>query len=222
MTDDEILTRFGARYWEPGQAGMYRAAPDNLYDYACFIGPYTIDLGRGDSIFMLSSDKRTVSRHRGSDGSTAVSSDHFAVLIRGYMADSMTRRIDEGSTVLPYVNGCSTKQLFPPERAGDPTFQQLIIPPFSAEQAHHIHSTVRAVYVLAGRGVSKVGMEGREVATELKPGMTCVLEPMCPHHFETPQGEPLTVLPVHVWSSTGSAEFSHPMFNGTHLMNQGD
>jgi hypothetical protein len=41
---------------------------------------------------------------------------------------------------------------------------------------------------------------------------------MCPHHFET-QNEPLKVLPVHIWSALpGGAEYDHPMFNGTFLI----
>ena len=62
-------------------------------------------------------------------------------------------------------------------------------------------------------------MNGKEYSSALKPGMTCILAPMCPHHFVTGD-EPLSVLPVHVWSST-AAEWNHPMFLGTHLTNQG-
>ena len=121
---------------------------------------------------------------------------------------------------LPYVNGCSTAQIFPPLRKGDPTLQWLRIPPHSSEQAHHIHSTARVVLVIDGAGDSVVGMGDGTIRTALTPGTVVVLEPMCPHHFETGR-EPLVCVPFHVWSSA-AAEFAHPMFQGTHLMNQGE
>ncbi len=113
----------------------------------------------GDHIWYISDDKKfaMVDSTPGS-----FPSSHFAVVMRGYTPAPRTIGID-GITILPYVNGCSTKQLVPPPRAGDPTLQYLLIPPFSKEQAHHIHSTVRAVYVLSGKGVSIVGMEGGTV-----------------------------------------------------------
>ena len=218
MDEKQLLATYGAWYWERGQRDVYKASDDNLYFYETYIGEHAVIVERGDSMFAVSKDEKEVMRLR---GPCTYDSAHFAVVIRGYMGDEIRRRIDQSRTNLPYVNGCSTKQLIPPERAGDPTFQQLIIPPYSKEQAHHIHSTVRAVYILAGKGKSIVGIDDTAAETELLPGMTCVLEPMCPHHFETPQGEPLTCLPVHVFSST-PMEFSHPMFAGTHLMNQGE
>ena len=63
-------------------------------------------------------------------------------------------------------------------------------------------------------------MDDESVTEELKPGMVCVLEPMCPHHFETPFGEHLICVPFHVFSTVPSVESNHPMFNGTFLMNQ--
>ena len=83
-------------------------------------------------------------------------------MIRGYRTENKSVELGT-NTVLPYVNGCSTRQVFPPDRAGDPTLQLLKIPPHSSEQAHHIHSTVRVVYVLEGWGHSIVGMNGRVV-----------------------------------------------------------
>ena len=47
-------------------------------------------------------------------------------------------------------------------------------------------------------------------------GKVCILDKMCPHHFET-DDKPLVVIPLHVWSSVGPSETNHPMFNGTHM-----
>ena len=147
-------------------------------------------------------------------------SNEFAVFIRGYAPPEKSASLRSRMT-LPYVNGCSTRQIFPPERIGDPTLQLLNIPPYSSEQAHHIHSTVRVVHVLAGRGHSVVGMNDASIRTALAPGMMCILDNMCPHHFETDDSK-LLVMPVHVWSTApGGLECVHPMFNGTFLMNQG-
>ena len=215
---EEVQKLFGVHYWAPGSKAVYEAPEDHLYYFKTFIGPHVIEVERGDSCFFLSTDKTGCAVQR---GPTSIKSEHFATVIRGYMPENKTRMITS-KTNLPYVNGCSTKQIFPPERVGDPTLQQLIIPAYSAEQAHHIHSTVRVVYVLSGRGVSVVGMEGLSVKEELLPGMVCVLDPMCPHHFETPQGDPINVIPLHIFSSVGGVESNHPMFAGTHLMNQGN
>lgn len=98
---------------------------------------------------------------------------------------------------------------------GDPTLQLLYIPPYTSEQTHHIHSTSRVVYCLEGSGYSIVGMKGHSIKTTLKVGMVIILEEMTPHHFET-ENESLKVIPLHIYSSIGSLEFNHPMFNGTH------
>lgn len=119
-------------------------------------------------------------------------------------------------TNLPYVNGCSTKQVFAPDRLGDPTLQILDIPPFSSEQAHHIHSTVRIAYVISGTGRSIVGMNDKNVCEDLYPGKVVILDKMCPHHFDT-NSEHLIFLPLHIFSSIGALENNHPMFNGTHM-----
>ena len=108
---------------------------------------------------------------------------------------------------LPYVNGCSTKQIFPPERVGDPTLQLLDMPPYSSEQAHHIHSTVRIVYVVSGTGKSLVGMDKMTISEDLYPGKVIILQKMCPHHFETDQDR-IILLPLHVFSSSGPGENS--------------
>lgn len=215
--DAQTLKLFGAHYYAPGTQAVIESDPTQLYHFKSFVGRHTLIVEPGDSLWWLSPklDKAMLK-----SGPAEITSERWAVLMRGYMPAERTVEI-AGDTVLPYVNGCSTKQLLPPIRIGDPTLQFLRIPPFSKEQAHHIHSTVRVVYVAAGRGVSIVGMEGRDVSTELIPGMVVYLEPMCPHHFETPQGEQLEVIPMHIYSSSGPLESNHPMFNGTHLMNQG-
>lgn len=209
---------FGAHYYPPGYVGVRESAISELYSYRCYIGPQQVQVKQGDCAFYVDEDQGGLAagRHR---GPWEFHSPKFAVVVRGYAPDNVARRLSTGM-LLPYVNGCATKQLFPPERPGDPTFQQLVIPPWSKEQAHHIHSTARVVYVAGGRGVSHVGMEGKTFRTELIPGMVCILDPMCPHHFETPSDNPVDVLPVHIWSTT-PGETAHPMYLGTHLMNQG-
>jgi len=136
------------------------------------------------------------------------------VEILGYTPERRTSTYSKGAD-LPYVNGCSTKQLIPPARLGDPTWQYLSIPPGSQEQQHHIHSTARVVYIAAGKGNSIVGMPAVETVHELTPGMVMVLPKMIPHHF-TASEEGLVVIPLHVFSST-TLENNHPMFAGTHI-----
>ena len=118
-------------------------------------------------------------------------------------------------TDLPYINGCSTKQLIHAARPGDPTFQCLYIPTGTSEQAHHIHATPRVVYVAQGRGKSIVGTPGQNSEYELNEGDVIILGKMIPHHFVTEESD-LLVLPVHVYSTIGQQEFDHPMYNGTH------
>lgn len=85
----------------------------------------------------------------------------------------------------------------------------------SKEQEHHIHSTFRVVLILEGQGKSIVGIENKNIVTDLKPGSVCILEPMCPHHFETDTNQHLVAIPLHIFSSVGAIEKNHPMFNGT-------
>lgn len=211
-----LMDTFGVRYFEPGANAIVEAGEDNLYYYQAYLGAHQIAVERGDAIFYLGDDGTSAHVNR---GPVTVDSKHIATVIRGYMPETKSTTM-KYRTTLPYVNGCSTKQLFAPERAGDPTLQLLDIPPHSTEQAHHIHSTVRVVYILRGSGRSIVGMNEATVVEPLYAGKICVLEPMCPHHFET-DGEHLVCMPLHVFSSVGSAEQNHPMFNGTYLMNQG-
>jgi mannose-6-phosphate isomerase-like protein (cupin superfamily) len=211
----DLADVFGAKYFGSGSSAVVDARPTNLYHYRTFIGIHDVAVEAGDCVYYFADDARTAWLRR---GPVRVASSHLATVIRGYMPEDKSTTIRQGTT-LPYVNGCSTKQLFPPERPGDPTLQLLHMPPHTTEQAHHIHSTVRVVYVLSGRGNSVVGI-GDQIAThELLPGMVCILEPMCPHHFET-NGEPLLCTPLHIFSSTGRHELDHPMLHGTHLVDR--
>jgi mannose-6-phosphate isomerase-like protein (cupin superfamily) len=206
---------FGAHFIE-NKVSVVESCPDDLYFFRAFVGKQTIRVEQGDGLFTLNEDIKEASFRR---GPIDLESLHFSVLVRGYSAPDKRVSLRE-RTYLPYVNGCSTRQIIPPERPGDPTLQMLYLPPHSSEQAHHIHSTARVVYVLKGSGTCVVGMEKSIRKTALKSGMVCILERMCPHHFETDESE-LLVLPVHVWSSVGGSEYNHPMYNGTFLLNQG-
>ncbi len=210
--EDAIKRLYGVEYIAAGLSRIIEAQSGDLYYFKTFIGKNSITIENGDSIFYLSEDETTA--HIKS-GSSCVTSHHIATLIRGYMPEDKSSTITK-KTSLPYVNGCSTKQVFPPERLGDPTLQLLDIPPYTSEQAHHIHSTARVVYVLSGTGRCVVGM-GRNCVTEkLSHGKSIILQKMCPHHFET-DDEHLIVLPFHVFSSVGMIENNHPMYNGTYL-----
>jgi hypothetical protein len=216
-TEKEIKKLYGVEYFEPGESLIVKAEDHDLYYYEVFIGKHKINVEFGDCVYYLSADKGAAHLDR---GPVNVNSEHMATVIRGYMPEVKYSTIVT-NTNLPYVNGCSTKQVFPPERLGDPTLQLLNIPPHSSEQSHHIHSTVRVAYILSGTGRSIVGMEGKFVTESLYPGKTVILQKMCPHHFET-DGEHLRVLPLHVYSSIGGKEFNHPMFNGTHMTDTGN
>jgi len=208
--EDHLKKIFGVQYFDPNSRLVVEAKEDDLYYYQVFIGKHQIAVEKGDCVYFLSDDKKTAYLNR---GAVTVESSHIATVIRGYMPEDKSSTITT-KTNLPYVNGCSTKQVFAPDRLGDPTLQLLDIPPYSSEQAHHIHSTVRVAYIISGTGRSIVGMNEENVVEDLYPGKAVVLEKMCPHHFET-DGEHLIVLPLHVFSSIGASELNHPMFNGT-------
>lgn len=201
---------FGVRYFKPGAQAKAISDPKDPYYFECYAGKNSVSVSAADCVFWLSDDKITACLNR---GPATIESLHFATVIRGFAPENKTSTI-VNKTILPYINGCSTKQIFPPDRPGDPTLQMLYIPPNATEQAHHIHSTARCVYVLSGHGRSVVGMDKKTTATNLEPGMVCVLERMCPHHFET-EDSALVVLPVHIWSTVPGGENNHPMFNGT-------
>lgn len=203
--------KWGVNYLDSSEKQIIEAPANDLYYYKVFVGEHNIDIERGDCLYHISIEKDLAHIRR---GPCKVSSKYFAVLIRGYMPDERSVRFSH-STRLPYINGCSTKQLFAPVRLGDPTLQMLLMPPHTSEQTHHIHSTTRVVYVLSGSGQSIVGMPNATIQEPLTPGKIIILDGMCPHHFVTKE-ESLVVLPLHVFSSVGKNEFNHAMFNGTH------
>lgn len=213
MDSKELALQYGAHYWygEDAAGHLIGHGPDDLYAYRVCGKTEILKVGQNETAYVIDADGNF---HCVTD--RTMHNIKFACVILGYIAPNALRSGERLDTNLPYVNGCSTEQIFPPIRAGDPTMQLLYIPPYTAEQAHHIHSTVRAVYVLSGKGVSVVGQEGATATNELVPGAVCVLEKMAPHHFETGK-EGLRVIPVHVFSSIGGGEYNHPMFNGTYL-----
>ncbi|OUV76659.1 MAG: hypothetical protein CBC83_00130 [Flavobacteriales bacterium TMED123] len=224
MEDEPYFnTQYGAYYYPPIIPNLNLSKETDLYSYQCFIGEKRIsNLKAGESVITLSADRSEAhwfswKHFKSKAGQKSVSSflsKHFAVILSGYQCGDKTASLTERVN-LPYVNGCASRQIFAPERVGDPTFQQLTIPPYTSEQVHHIHPTSRVVYVLDGRGYSLVGQSGSSVETPLTKGMVCVLDPMCPHHFRT-EDEYLTVLPVHIFSSgPANMDNNHPMFNGT-------
>lgn len=202
---------YGFQIIPPDRSQIVTARAQDLYFYTLYAGQHQLEIERGDCVFYLAEDKQSAHLRR---GPILMDSNHFAVVIRGYMPENKSCGLSTQAT-LPYVNGCATRQIFPPERQGDPTLQLLDMPPFSSEQVHHIHSTVRAVYVLQGRGWCHVGMNKKSFRSELMPGQIILLEKMCPHHFETDE-ERLIVMPLHVFSSVGALEKAHPMFQGTY------
>lgn len=214
---EDAAKKFGVEYYQPGQQAVTGSRENDLYSYKTYIGTHDVQVEKGDCVYYYDG--------RGTAcvdiGPATIKSTVIATVVRGYRPAPRTAVVGE-ATHLPYVNGCSTRQVFAPERVGDPTLQLLRIPPFSSEQAHHIHSTARVVHVLEGRGRCVVGMNKLSAKQELVAGMSLVLHPMCPHHFET-DDESILVLPFHVFSSPpAGVEYNHPMFNGTHMMNQGE
>lgn len=193
-------------HFPKGKKDVISSGEYDLYSYKAYIGEHIIDLEKGDSAWIVDSNGAETLR-----GNKLIKSTDLCVVIRGYQCSDKSTSFMEGSN-LPYVNGCSSNQLFPPVRPGDPTMQLLYIPPNTSEQAHHVHSTARVVYVLKGSGESIQGQKG-DTVVPLNEGDVVVLDKMTPHHFQTGD-EPLIVIPIHIYSST-PLEKNHPMFNGT-------
>ena len=191
------------------QTEVVNAKPHDLYQYNVYVGKKTIVTNEFNSYWYIEND--TVKTYSGL--TTTITSNKLCVEIYGYTPEDRSSSFSK-FTDLPYINGCSSKQLINPVRPGDPTWQMLYIPPFTSEQAHHIHSTTRVVYVLSGKGTSHIGSSGKTTDYELTPGMVLIIDKMIPHHFST-QDESLIVLPLHIFSST-SEEHDHPMFRGTY------
>jgi mannose-6-phosphate isomerase-like protein (cupin superfamily) len=208
--DEKIEKTYGAHFFEAGAQEILDSKASDPYRYQLFVGQHVVTVEAGDCAYWLSEDRLVAHLNR---GPCQITSQHFLAIVRGFAPENKTSTITRG-TVLPYINGASTKQIFPPDRPGDPTLQLLLMPPHTMEQAHHIHSTARLVYVLEGSGISVVGQKGNTSTHVLKPGTVIALDRMCPHHFKSFE-ENLLVMPLHVWSSTGRDESNHPMFNGT-------
>ncbi len=189
-----------------GSHDVFRSNVEDLYSYRVDYSGKEVTVDEGDSAWWVEGNIAKVIR-----GPDTVETKAPVTVIRGYAGRDQTTDI-RGGTNLPYINGCSSEQIFPPVRAGDPTLQLLHIPPYATEQAHHVHATARVVQVLEGKGKSIVGMDGGQVI-DLFPGMLIILDRMVPHHFET-QDSHLLVAPLHIWSST-PLEQGHPMFYGT-------
>ena len=182
-----------------------------LYAHTIYTGEHAeICVEEGDTAWVVNAHTDDVSVYK---GEVVIESYYMCVIIRGYSCPNKTVDIDGSDTNLPYINGCSTDQLIHPIRPGDPTLQKLTIPPYASEQKHHIHSTPRVVYVYSGTGDSIVGMQGKDKYL-LEKGDVIILDKMLPHHFET-QEESLTVIPLHIYSST-PLEHQHAMKIGTH------
>ena len=180
-----------------------------LYQHRTYIGAHEIETNPRNSYWYIDDDRVICETGSGK----ILNSSCMCVEIFGYTPETRSSTFSRG-TDLPYINGCSTKQLINPARQGDPTFQYLRIPAGTSEQAHHIHATARIVYVAEGSGQSIVGTPDNKTVHPLNTGDVIILGKMTPHHFET-KDEDLTVLPVHVFSSSNQ-EFDHPMYNGTH------
>jgi quercetin dioxygenase-like cupin family protein len=179
-----------------------------LYAHTIYTGKQSVEVEEGDTAWVVYSNTAVVI-----PGPTTVDSERMCVVIRGYVCPKRSTDINGSDTNLPYINGCSTDQLIHPIRPGDPTLQKLTIPPYASEQRHHIHSTPRIVYVYEGIGESIVGMKGEDKYL-LEVGDVIILDKMEPHHFETKE-KSLTVIPLHVYSST-PLEHQHAMKVGTH------
>lgn len=181
----------------------------DLYQYRCYIQSQPIITDPICSYWYL--NDREIGCFTGDD--SIFEDFDVCVEIFGYTPETRTSTYTRG-TDLPYLNGCSTKQLIPPNRLGDPTWQLLQMQPNTTEQKHHVHSTARVVYVISGSGYSMVGMSNNIKVHKLSKGMVLILDKLEPHHFVSSE-DGLLVAPLHIFSSS-SDEFNHPMFNGTH------
>lgn len=191
------------------QNEVYSSGEQDLYQFTVYIGKHSIKTNKYASYWYIEEDLVGCKSGTGE----MLNSSTFCVEIWGYTPETRISTFNRG-TDLPYVNGCSTKQIIPPVRPGDPTLQMLLIPPNTSEQMHHIHSTPRVVYVAKGSGYSIIGTSISSTNYDLNQGDVLILDKMVPHHFETKE-EALVVLPIHIFSST-TLEHDHPMFNGTH------
>jgi mannose-6-phosphate isomerase-like protein (cupin superfamily) len=191
------------------ESRVVESGDNDLYQYKVYVGRHSVQTTKRSSYWYIDNDQVVSTTGNGD----IIDSTIVCVEIFGYTPETRSSSFSK-LTDLPYINGCSSKQLINPNRLGDPTWQMLHIPPYTSEQAHHIHSTARIVYVLKGKGKSHVGQAKKVNDFNLEPGDVLILDKMIPHHFST-KDTGLVVLPLHVFSSVDQ-EFNHPMFNGTH------
>lgn len=191
-----------------GDTQILDSGKHDLYQYRTYVGQHNVQTSVRNSYWYLQ-NQAVVSQ---TGDNQILESSKLCVEIFGYTPETRTSTYSR-LTDLPYINGCSTKQLITPNRSGDPTWQMLFIPEFTSEQSHHVHSTARIVYVHSGSGISYFGQKGN-VEEVITVGDVLIIDKMVPHHFAT-QNEPLIVLPLHIYSSIDQ-EFNHPMHNGTH------
>ena len=197
------------KIWNLGETSVFYSSEDSLYQYKVYIGKETVKIEKGDSFWFIDEDLKKAFVFR---GPKEVKSNHLGILLRGYICPEKTAEIDFHS-FLPYVNGCSTRQIFPPERPGDPTWQLLTIPPKTKEQIHHVHSTDRIAFILKGSGKAIFGQKDNFMQKPLKKNSVCYIKSMTAHHFES--NEELKILAFHVFSTASSLELNHPMYVGT-------
>src|ERR1041384_6571040 len=107
VVQDDLTEVYGARFFAPGSHAVVEARPTNLYHYRAFIGVHDVAVEAGDCVYSLGDDARAAALRR---GPARISSRRLAVVVRGYMPEDRTTTIQQGTT-LPYVNGCSTKQI---------------------------------------------------------------------------------------------------------------
>lgn len=118
----------------------------------------------------------------------------------------------EDSGRLCYIDNCSTSQLVPPVRLGDPTIQLLVFPP-NVDQTFHIHPTIRLGFVHSGKGYCKLGTSKK---VSLSAGDAFYLPERLIHGFVS-ESEPLVVIAYHPDSDVGPTDQSHPMLSRTYL-----
>ncbi len=214
------MREFGYSLIEAGDINRQENLMSDLYIYTVFTGDQTVQLEPGHSVWVFRHDEShgpLVSAH-GIWAHDTMQSDSLTVDIAGYRPPYRSAAVD-ATPRLPYINGCSTAQLLPPIRPGDPTWQMLYMPPHTSEQQHHIHSTARVVYVLDGAGIAVIGLGDQAYEETLDPGDVLILHSMVPHHFYTKDSS-LIVLPLHIYSTPTAGEHDHPMMGGTHIISK--
>jgi len=116
----DVSKKFGVEYFSPGKSAITGSRENDLYTYATYIGPHSVNVEKGDCIYYY--DNKGVAHVQ--SGPAKIQSTVIATVIRGYTPPSRSVVVGR-STHLPYINGCSTRQIFTPERIGDPTLQLL-------------------------------------------------------------------------------------------------